>query len=916
VNRPRNRLPPFRLRVAGPLLLICCLAFALRVFRLDAQPIWWDEAISVHLARSSLADIVANRAGNLHPPLYFFLLKAWVAWAGDSAFSVRFPSAWGSVLLVPALYAVGRSWLGRRAGLIAALLAALSPLYLVYAQEARVYAALPLVYLTLLALARRLVRSPSRFGTRSWVALAGIEVLALSLHYMSFFALATVLIALILGVRRRRGDLVRLLAVQAVVALLLLPWLLTVVRHSDAVGARLARGNWQDAPVTVLHFVRLLWTFQLTGQTALVAEPLVVVLTSAVAVALVGALVSQLAVPGARRATVGLLLAWLVPLASAFVVWGVRPLSHPRYVVVFTPPLLLLLAHSLDRLWRRSLPLRGGAALLCVALLATTGVGLVLAHDPRFAKDDTRGVAAAIAARAVEGDLVLVPPEDWSVPYYYDGPAPVEMLQPGDAPADWEQLAGLTGEGTTVFLVSYYRGTHDPRGLLPFALEAAGDLVERWGFKGLHVRAYRLRRSVAPPVLVPADGRFGVLRLTGAWLQPDAAADNAVVAALRWRIEAAVDAPLRVGLRLRDADGWMWAATDDWLLDQRALPTERWDPGQEVNTYHVLPLPPGTPPLTFTLAVGVYEGEGLRAVDLVDEAGNPRGRALELEGVSLQPPLGLGRDPYGQADGVPLWDVPVELEGGPVLMGASLDREVVSPGQPLFVTLHWRADSPLDAPLVGLLELEQAAERLVSAAAPLGGRYPVDRWAAGQAVVEHRHVVVPPAAADGAALLALQVGAQRVELGAVEIAAGERLFTAPPMGTELGIHFGDVAELLGYDLGLTDVGWDETVPITLTWRALEGAAGADYTVFSHILAADGHLVGQHDGPPAGGSRRTRGWVPGEIVVDRHDMTFRELYVGPARIEVGLYDTDTVVRVPLADGALSVLLPDALTVVER
>jgi hypothetical protein len=49
------------------------LAFALRLYRLDGQSIWVDEGISLHLANSSLIEIVANRAANIHPPLYFFL---------------------------------------------------------------------------------------------------------------------------------------------------------------------------------------------------------------------------------------------------------------------------------------------------------------------------------------------------------------------------------------------------------------------------------------------------------------------------------------------------------------------------------------------------------------------------------------------------------------------------------------------------------------------------------------------------------------------------------------------------------------------------------------------------------------------------------------------------------------------------
>jgi len=909
------------------LYALCLLAFALRLFFLDAQSIWWDEAISIHLANSGLAEIIADRAGNLHPPLYFLLLRGWVALAGDSSFSTRFLSAWLSLLLVPGFYAFGRRWLTRRAGRLAAALAAISPLYIAYAQETRVYAVLPLLYLALLGLSRRLggrFRSPSsaisdpRPALRYWLLLAGAEALALGLHYMFFFAVAYVFLTLVLRLRQRRADLLRLLLVQGLVFLLLLPWLLTIIYHADALTARLGMSNWRAEPVTLAHFVRLLWTFQLTGLAALVADPPAVGMTLAVGVALIGSLACGAAAAPFRRRAVALLLDWLVPLASAFVVWRIRPLSHPRYVILFTPPLLLLVAYALAHLIRGRWAARGLAALLGLSILATSAFSL-RAHffDPRFAKDDTRGVAAALATRATARDLVLVPPEDWSVPYYYDGPAHVEMIWPDDSPATWARLSGLTEGIRTVYLVDYYRASRDPARLLPFALEAAGSLVDRWDFKGLYVRVYRLDRPVEPPPVESLAARFGRLELTGVWVEEGPPVDTALAVALRWRLTEPADTRLRVGLRLRDEEGWTWAAADDWLLDPRGNPTDRWAVGREVATYHVLPLPPGTPPLTYSLTAGVYrvEGETVRPLDLVDAQGNPQGQSVGLGVIPLGSPVGLEADPYRVADRVPLWDAPAEVVDGLILAGVSLDREVVSPGQPLYITLRWEGEKEVRTLPAADLILEQREETLVAASAPVGGRYPIDRWAVGQTVVEHRRLIVPPTALDGPALVALDIGDRRVELGQVRIVAGEHLFEPPPMARELRVRFGDVAELLGYDLGRTEVTWGEPVTVTLYWRALDGAATADYTVFTHILAADGRLVGQHDGLPAGGTRPTPGWLPGEVIVDRHPMAFREFYVGPARIEVGLYDAATMERVSTTQGETFLLLPTLLTVVE-
>jgi hypothetical protein len=147
----------------------------------------------------------------------------------------------------------------------------------------------------------------------------------------------------------------------------------------------------------------------------------------------------------------------------------------------------------------------------------------------------------------------------------------------------------------------------------------------------------------------------------------------------------------------------------------------------------------------------------------------------------------------------------------------------------------------------------------------------------------------------------------------VEIAAGEHTFMPPPMAHEFRIRFGDVAELLGYDLAPGPYASDHAIPITLYWRALEGAANADYVVFTHLLAAGGHLVAQHDGPPAAGTRPTPGWLPGEVVTDPHEMAFREAYTGPATVEIGLYGAATMERVVAASGESFVVLPSSLDV---
>src|SRR5690348_13914409 len=86
------------------------LAFGLRAGRLEYQSLWYDEGSSIFLARQSLAAITRGAAGDIHPPLYYYLLHFWMKFAGDGEYGARFLSVCTGVLVVALLFVLGR-WL-------------------------------------------------------------------------------------------------------------------------------------------------------------------------------------------------------------------------------------------------------------------------------------------------------------------------------------------------------------------------------------------------------------------------------------------------------------------------------------------------------------------------------------------------------------------------------------------------------------------------------------------------------------------------------------------------------------------------------------------------------------------------------------------------------------------------------------
>ena len=117
----------------------------LRVRDLVAQSLWLDEAMSLYWALLPAGEIIGrlmSLSGDPHPPLYYLLLKGWTALLGNGEFAVRSLSVAASVASLPLLYALGRRLFDRPVAKLAMLLAAISPLLVWYAQEARMYSLL------------------------------------------------------------------------------------------------------------------------------------------------------------------------------------------------------------------------------------------------------------------------------------------------------------------------------------------------------------------------------------------------------------------------------------------------------------------------------------------------------------------------------------------------------------------------------------------------------------------------------------------------------------------------------------------------------------------------------------------------------------------------------------------------------
>ena len=96
----------FNSKWGGVVALVAAIGafLALTLTRLTTASIWFDEAYSAYLTRYNLADLTHYTAIDVHPPLYYYLLKGWTNLFGNSVAAYRSLSVVLGVIALVLIY--------------------------------------------------------------------------------------------------------------------------------------------------------------------------------------------------------------------------------------------------------------------------------------------------------------------------------------------------------------------------------------------------------------------------------------------------------------------------------------------------------------------------------------------------------------------------------------------------------------------------------------------------------------------------------------------------------------------------------------------------------------------------------------------------------------------------------------------
>ncbi|MDB1109189.1 glycosyltransferase family 39 protein [Pseudomonas extremaustralis] len=397
---------------------ILALAMALRFYKLTSAAIWGDEGSSLLLSEYAASDLWYHAAHDVHPPLYFFLLRGWIELFGDSIWSIRGMSAIPGVVVVGVGIWLTRQLSTRRAAVLAGILLALLPTAVRYSQEVRMYSLLGVWLLGATLALVYWVRQPARARY-----LAVYALLMSAGFYTHYFTALCVLVHWaylgLLSTRRASGP--RLITrpawwvANAVIVLVYLPWLpnlLDLVRHVEQlkVGGDI---GW-EAPVDLFSLPSMIWQLVVQDEGVGFWPPLFWGFPL-----LLIAVVSMTAWRDRERYRPASLLAlfFLLPLMLVYGVSLISPVFIERYLTVYALGLPILVALAIDRLPTR-LSLLGGA--LFVLFVGAELVGLK--NNFTVDEQDQFNMPVEFVNRNYrEGDRIVLSDMMWYLSYvYYD----------------------------------------------------------------------------------------------------------------------------------------------------------------------------------------------------------------------------------------------------------------------------------------------------------------------------------------------------------------------------------------------------------------------------------------------------------------------------------------------------------------
>jgi len=203
--------------------LIFVVSIAFYFLKIGFSDLWSDETYTLAMLDGTFSDFYAKFKNDLHPPLYYLVLRLYTGLFGESATVLRSFSVVGVLATLLLAYFAGQRVFGKQGALYLCLMLISVPMLAVYSHQARMYTWAAFSVTGVFIYSCLFMRSGS---TRDLILLLLFTLAAMYTHYYSMIAafMANVFVFLHLVLTKNRKWHYHLISL-LIAAILFLPWL-------------------------------------------------------------------------------------------------------------------------------------------------------------------------------------------------------------------------------------------------------------------------------------------------------------------------------------------------------------------------------------------------------------------------------------------------------------------------------------------------------------------------------------------------------------------------------------------------------------------------------------------------------------------------------------------------------------------
>lgn len=333
-------------------ILLILIQFFISVYNASLlHSFWYDEAYTIALVKYQFEDIWKITSTDVHPPLYYYILKGFIGIFGDSRLFMRIFSELGIVsCLLLGLFPIKRL-LGEKTALVFMLLLTILPITQYLSTEIRMYSWAMFFVLGCSVFAYKVYL---RKVFINYILMMLFAIGAIYTHYYALVSVGIIYILLSIALLQKGRNIVRLILFGLIILIVYSPWIPIFIGQIQNV-----RHNfWVETPMPKDYLLFLYYFFSPKEP----SHPYTIFNLPAMAVALSIMLVLigigvfyVLKLPKDKRLATAhafVLVYIITVLVTLSITYMVKPISVPRYTSCMLGPLALGIAIYCTELWK------------------------------------------------------------------------------------------------------------------------------------------------------------------------------------------------------------------------------------------------------------------------------------------------------------------------------------------------------------------------------------------------------------------------------------------------------------------------------------------------------------------------------------------------------------------------------------